>query len=135
MYCNLLSRSTCQVDDNSWTLESQKNVFTPSTKLSLDTSAQQQAKRKAFDLLDALTKSGALSVTDASLHVLVTATHIFDRSVLETLVQRDVNPLQKLQQSLLIMLKTLHDKPLDALVTLQEKRSLALQYPDLFEVQ
>ena len=123
----MLSRSTCQVDDNSWTLESQKNVFTPSTKLSLDTSAQQQAKRKAFDLLDALTKSGALSVTDASLHVLVTATHIFDRSVLETLVQRDVNPLQKLQQSLLIMLKTLHDKPLDALVTLQEKGSLALR--------
>ena len=131
----MLSGSTCQADDNSWTLESQKNVFTSSTKLSLDTSAQQQAKRKAFDLLDALTKSGALSVTDASLHVLVTATHIFDRSVLETLVQRDVNPLQKLQQSLLIMLTTLHGKPLDALVTLQEKGSLAQKYPDLFEVE
>jgi hypothetical protein len=130
----LLSRYALKVDENSWTLESQKNVFTPPTKVSVDTSAQQQAKRKAFDLLDALTKSGALSVTDASLHVLVTATHIFDRSVLETLVQRDVNPLQKLQQSLLIMLKTLHCKPLDALVTSQEKGSLAQQYPDLFEV-
>jgi hypothetical protein len=130
-----LSRYALKVDENSWTLESQKNVFTPPAKVSLDSSAQQQAKRKAFDLLDALTKSGALSVTDASLHVLVTATHIFDRSVLETLVQRDVNPLQKLQQSLLIMLKTLHGKPLAALVTSQEKESLALQYPDLFEVQ
>ncbi len=107
-------------------------MFTPLAKTSLDPTAQQQAKRKAFDLLDALTKSGALSVTDGTLHVLVTATHIFDRSLLETLVQRDVNPLQKLKQSLLIMLQTLHGgRPLDTLVAPQEKHDLAVDCPDL----
>ena len=93
---------------------------------------QQQNKKQALDLLDALTRSGALPVTDASLHVLVTATHVFDRSVLETLVQRDVNPLERLEQSMLIMLQTLHEKPLQNLVSPHFKPALMEHHPYLF---
>ena len=121
-----------QVDEGSWTLESQKSAFSPVTKTSLGATEQQHARRQAFDLLDALTKSGAISLTDASLHVLVAATHVFDRSVLETLVQRDVNPLEKLQRSVLVMLQTLHARPLTELVAPHMRAELSAQYPDLF---
>src|SRR5689334_24380274 len=40
-----------------------------------------------FRSLEALTKSGGLSIDYASLHVIVAATHCFDKSVMNTLVK------------------------------------------------
>ncbi len=37
-------------------------------------------------MLDALTKSGALSVDFASLHVVIAATHCFDKSIIDTVI-------------------------------------------------
>lgn len=48
---------------------------------------QEKERNKAFDLLDALTKSGALSVDQASLHVIIASTHCFDKTIINTLVQ------------------------------------------------
>jgi hypothetical protein len=45
---------------------------------------QEAMKAKAFDLLDALTRSGALLLKDTSLHVLVATTHRFDQSLVDT---------------------------------------------------
>jgi hypothetical protein len=120
------------VDENSLTLQSQKNVFSPRTTVTMSVTAQQQAKKQALDLIDALTRSGGLPLTHTSLHVVVATTHVFDHSVMETLVQRDVNPLERLQQSMLVMLQTLHDKPASALVQSHARASLALNYASLF---
>ncbi len=94
-----------------WTLESQKSLLAKPTTETLTDDAQEAAKHKAFDLLGALTKSGALAIEDASLHVLMAATHCFDKTLLETVIQDNVNPIEKVERSLMIVATTLHNRP------------------------
>lgn len=47
------------------------------TTASFAVEEQSKARDKCFDLLDALTKSGALTVDHAALHVVIAATHCF----------------------------------------------------------
>jgi hypothetical protein len=42
--------------------------------------------------------------------------HSFDESLIETVVQKSVNPIEKVERSLLIMASTLHQQPPVALV-------------------
>ena len=57
----------------------------------------------AFDLLDALTQSGSIPIDDADLHVVLAATHCFDKTLINTIVQQNVNPIEKVERSILIM--------------------------------
>ena len=49
--------------------------------------------QKVTSLLRA--RSGSLAVEDASLHVVVAATHCFDKTLVDTLVEENVNPIEK----------------------------------------
>lgn len=49
------------------------------------------------------TKSGGLAITDATLHIVMVASHCFDKSVLRTLVEDNVNPIERVESSSLIM--------------------------------
>lgn len=51
------------------------------------------APGKALELLDALTRSGALVVEEAALHVILAATHAFDKGLVDTVVQDNLNPI------------------------------------------
>eukprot|EP01036_Dinobryon_divergens_P030974 gene30974-40302_t len=64
-------------------------------------------RHAAFDLLDALTCSGALPIHDAALHVIVAATHNFGSTVMNSIVQRNRNPIEAVERSSLIMVRTL----------------------------
>jgi hypothetical protein len=99
-----------------WEKSSQKALLAKSESSVLDSDAQKKEKDAAFDLLDALTKSGAIPVEHASLHVVVAATHCFDKSVLETIVQDNVNPIDKVERSTLIMATTVHQQPAETLI-------------------
>ena len=46
-----------------------------------------EEKDSAFDLLDALTRSGALPLSHAEMHIVVAATQIFEKTVMETVIQ------------------------------------------------
>eukprot|EP00913_Durusdinium_trenchii_P029563 g27711.t1 len=70
---------------NTWKKRSQKALLAEPTEAQLTT----------FDLLDAITKSGALPLSHATLHIVIAATHCFDKTVLETVVQENVNPIEK----------------------------------------
>src|SRR5262249_34118775 len=81
-----------------WTRTSQKGLLAAPQEASLHTKEQKEEKNKAFDLLDALSKSGALPIQHASLHVVVAATHCFDKTLLDTVIQGNVNPIEKVER-------------------------------------
>ena len=94
-----------------WTRSAQKGLLGARSSASLSSREQKDEKHKAFDLLDALSKSGALAIEDASLHVVIAATHGFDRTLLDTVIQDNVNPIEKVERSLMILGTTIHGRP------------------------
>jgi len=58
-----------------WTRISQAQLLGSASTAFLDAAAQDAERAKAFDLLDALSLSGALAIESAELHMLVAATH------------------------------------------------------------
>ncbi|CAE7738993.1 TRPT1 [Symbiodinium sp. KB8] len=99
-----------------WTKQSQKALLASPSTSQLSKAEQKTEREAAFDLLDALTKSGALPLTHASLHVVIAATHCFDKTVTETVIQNNVNPIAKVERSSLIMASTVHQKPVQDLI-------------------
>merc|ERR1712159_905759 len=111
---------------------SQKALLESPITSSLGKDEQKKEKDAAFDLLDALTKSGAVPVEGASLHIVVAATHCFDKTITETVVQDNVNPIDKVERSTLIMASTVHQQPPSCLVRDNQLERLKLSSPRLF---
>mmetsp|Transcript_30055 Transcript_30055/g.58984 ORF Transcript_30055/g.58984 Transcript_30055/m.58984 type:complete len:1069 (-) Transcript_30055:264-3470(-) len=109
-------RPTIITPGNVWTMRRKKQLLADFTTSTWREADQKRERNAAFDLLDALTKSGALSLDHASLHVLVAATHTFDKSVTETVVRDSVNPIDKVERSMLIMASTVQELPPAALL-------------------
>ncbi len=86
----------------------------------------------AFDLIDALSRSGGLAVEDADLHIVVAATHCFERSLMDTVVQGNVNPVERAERSALIMASVVQNAaPQELVVEAQLPRVTACS-PQLF---
>ncbi len=99
-----------------WSKSSKKSLLAESTTSNLNVDDQKKERSAAFDLLDALTKSGGFEVHDAELHVVIAATHCFDRSVVDTVVQKNVNPIEKVEFTSLIMASAIHNERVANLV-------------------
>lgn len=56
---------------------------------------QKTERNSAFDLLDALSRSGSLEIDYASLHVVVASTHCFGETLMNTIVKDNMNPIEK----------------------------------------
>ncbi len=82
-----------------WTKKSQAALLAGQTTKNLGNIEQATEKTAAFDLLDALSRSGALCIEDASLHVVIAATHSFDQSLMDTVVKGNVNPIERVGKS------------------------------------
>lgn len=99
-----------------WTKTSQPALLGKSTTTTLRADEQAQEKRRAFDLLDALSRSGSLPLDCCALHVLIAATHCFDDSLVETIIAENVNPIEKMERSLLIVSECIQAQPAAQLV-------------------
>jgi hypothetical protein len=99
-----------------WKRQRQENLFSVSQESQLESEKQRMETQRAFDLLDALTRSGGLTVEGATVHVVLASSHYFPQSLLETVIQRNMNPLLKLEESTLLMASVIHGRPMEELV-------------------
>ena len=104
-------RSTTIKTSNSWVRNRQENLLTKPKKQNLNVDDIKKEKNKAFDLLDALSRSGSLALAFTELHVVVCLTHAFDKDVMSTVVCDNVNPIEKLEHSTLLLASTIHGLP------------------------
>ena len=112
-----LRPTNVKVRPGAWTKLSQKSLLARKMDSALLGADEQKIERdRAFDLLEALSKSGALSIDAAELHVLVCASHCFDKSVMDTIIENNVNPIEKVERSSLIVASTVLDMPATMLV-------------------
>mmetsp|Transcript_37203 Transcript_37203/g.54773 ORF Transcript_37203/g.54773 Transcript_37203/m.54773 type:complete len:894 (+) Transcript_37203:447-3128(+) len=90
-----------------WHKTSQNGLLSKPQTNAVGKDAQRKERSRAFDLLDALSKSGALVLSGCTLHVVVAATHCFDLDLLNTVVQDNINPIDRVEASGLIMASTI----------------------------
>lgn len=78
-----------------WTKTSQDGLLSlPKTDI-LSINEQEREKQRAFDLLDALSRSGSLTADASSLHIMLCATHCFDKSLMDSVICDNMNPIEK----------------------------------------
>jgi len=103
-----LRATTIKVDtQRQWEKRSQKALLAKPTTSALWEQEQKREKAAAFDLLDGLSRSGTLPIECATLHVVLCTTHCFDDSLIDTVVVRNANPIEKLERSSLIIGETI----------------------------
>ena len=108
-------RSTT-IKTGNWSRSRQENLLTGPKRIQLSSDDAEREKNKAFDLLDALSRSGSFPITYSDLHVIVAVTHCFDKDVMSTVVCDNVNPIEKLECSTLILASAVHGVPARELI-------------------
>lgn len=117
-----------------WSKRSQKALLDAPQTASVDVDSQKKERDAAFDLLDALSKSGGLNVEHAQMHIVIAATHCFDKNLMDTIVQSNVNPIEKVEMSTLIMASTIHKEPVNRLVAGDQLSRVMEFSPDLLQI-
>jgi hypothetical protein len=124
--------TTITVKKAMWHLDRRTSLV---SRQSERTRMRDQEKKKAhttaFTLLDALTKSGALVLEQATLHVIIAATHCFDKTLMDTVVKRNVNPIEKVERSSLIVASTIHGEAPANVAAVGQLPRLAMYAPSV----
>jgi len=95
-----------------WTRKRQENLLSPMTQSPMYDRQINAEKKKALDLLDAISRSGSLPIDATELHVVIGVAHCFDKSIIETVIQDSINPIASVEKSLLLLASTiLGDSP------------------------
>ena len=102
-------RSTIIETGENWTKKFKQNLLSKVKKIILTDDKKKEEHNKAFDLLDALSKSGVLPMSHSEMHIVIASTHCFDKSVVNTVVQDNVNPIEKIERSNLLVASVIHD--------------------------
>ena len=92
----------------SWLLKSQPGLLTPEHETALDADGRRAKTREAFELLDVLTRSGELPLVAAELHAVTVVQQSFDLGLVETVIERNENPIVASQRCAAIVASTVH---------------------------
>jgi hypothetical protein len=127
-------RSTLIKTSPQWNRCRQLNLLTKPEKVTLLPSDVQSEKNKAFDLLDALSRSGSLPIAHSDLHVLLCVTHRFEKDIMATVVQDNINPIERLELSMLLLGSTIYSISPGKLISEEsERQRLKSSFPALLE--
>jgi hypothetical protein len=133
---DLALRSTIIKTGVSWNRKSQENLLSPMKTSYLSSDAILDEKKKAFDLLDAITRSGVLPIDCSELHVVVGLSHCFDNDLMGTIIQNNMNPIEKVERSALLMASTIYNQlPAALLKDDDEKERLQVSFPQLLSAE
>eukprot|EP00750_Incisomonas_marina_P027551 INCI6203.8.p1 GENE.INCI6203.8~~INCI6203.8.p1 ORF type:complete len:711 (-),score=126.31 INCI6203.8:177-2309(-) len=106
---------------NRWMKSSQRGLLSKPIQSTVLEEHQRAERCRAFDLLDALSKSGALALKNCTLHLVMAATHVFDLDLLHTIAQDNINPIARVEMSELILASTIFSIPPEELVIDSER--------------
>jgi hypothetical protein len=128
-------RSTTISLSDSWIRNRQDNLLAKApTKSHLQPDDLKQERHKAMDLLDALSRSGSLSISFSELHVIVSVTHCFEKDVIETIIQDNINPIEKLENTTLLVGSAIYGVPASGLIGNREDlQRLSQSFPVLLD--
>ncbi|EJK73244.1 hypothetical protein THAOC_05139 [Thalassiosira oceanica] len=101
-------RSTTIKTSSRWARNRQANLLSEPKRHVLNADEIRKEKSKAFDLLDALSRSGSLAIAYSELHVVVAMTHGFEKDLMGTVILDNVNPIEKLEGSTLLLASAVH---------------------------
>jgi len=121
VYGGTVRSTTLKTNDHLWTKKFQANLLSTQQSVALNSTMLKTEKDKAFDLLDALSRSGSLPIAFAELHVIVASTHCFEKSVVNTVVRDNVNPIEKIETSNLLLASVIHNVSLKELLRKEEE--------------
>jgi hypothetical protein len=130
---NVLRSTTIKTSDQ-WTRFRQENLLEkPKTNI-MNSNDVKSEKDKAFDLLDALSRSGSFPIKYSDLHVIICVTHFFEKNVMDTVIQDNINPIEKLEMSTLMMSSIIHGIPAANLISNANDQSrLGETFPSLLK--
>jgi hypothetical protein len=118
-----------------WNKSSQEGLLGAKRSAALTVAEQKLEKNTCYDLLDALTRSGGLGIGDAAVHIVVSTTHCFGRNLMDTLVKDNLNPIEKVEHTQLIVASHVFQKSPTELLKPGELARVKQNSPTLFENQ
>jgi hypothetical protein len=129
-------RSSTIKTGTDWRRKRQENLLVEAVDCLLNSDGLKSETNKALDLLDALSRSGTLPIETSELHVVVAASHRFENDVMGTVIEDNVNPIEKLEKSTLTVASSVHGEYPDSLVRDPVRlRQLASSFPDLLTTE
>jgi len=127
-------RSTKIKASESWSRKRQPDLLTKPTTSALHASDVKSESNKAYDLLDAISRSGSLPIAFSDLHVVVCVTHCFEKDIMATVVEDNVNPIEKLEMSTLLLGSTIYGtKPLALIAEESDRVRFRSSFPLMLE--
>jgi len=132
-----LRSCTVSADTETWRRRRQENLLVKSEAYAwLNSDDLKSETNRALDLLDALSRSGTLPIEASELHVVVAASHRFQNDVMGTVIEDNVNPIEKLEKSALTFISAVHGESAGSLVRDPIRlRQLAVNFPDLLPAE
>ena len=127
-------RSTIVKTSHHWERTRKKNLLAPSQRERIPQATIETEKKKAFDLLDALSRSGSLPIEMSELHIVVAMSHCFEDDIMSTIIKNNINPIENVEKSALLIATTIHGQAIKELVGSTDTfERLAIAFPEIVE--